>query len=75
MFEHRIKNSYVIIYIYIYIFFFCSAAQILLEIVDSYHARGVKVFFVKLRPNQKKMFTNAGLINKVGEDNFFRLVF
>ncbi|CAG8612284.1 6181_t:CDS:2 [Paraglomus brasilianum] len=48
-----------------------SAAQILLEIVDSYHARGVKVFFVKLRPNQKKMFTNAGLINKVGEDNFF----
>ncbi|CAG8631176.1 2165_t:CDS:2, partial [Acaulospora morrowiae] len=51
-----------------------SAAQILCEIVESYHQRGVNVFFVKLHANQKKMFVRAGLWDKVGEDHFFRRI-
>ena len=49
-----------------------SAAQILLEIVVAYQQRGVNVFFVKLRENQKKLFDHAGIIDKVGSDHFFK---
>ncbi|CAG8661432.1 904_t:CDS:2 [Dentiscutata erythropus] len=48
-----------------------SAAQILTEIVETYHSRNANVFFVKLRENQKKLFVRSGLWNKVGEDHFF----
>ncbi|RIA97374.1 sulfate transporter family-domain-containing protein [Glomus cerebriforme] len=51
-----------------------SAAQILLEIVVAYHQRGVNVFFVKLRENQKKLFKRAGIMNKVGSDRFFKRI-
>jgi MFS superfamily sulfate permease-like transporter len=51
-----------------------SAVQILLEIIEAYHNRGVNVFFVKLRENQKKLFERAGIIDKVGDDHFFKRI-
>jgi hypothetical protein len=46
--------------------------QILFEIIIAYHQRGVNVFFVKLRENQKKLFVRAGIVDKVGSDHFFK---
>ncbi|CAG8590868.1 10993_t:CDS:2 [Funneliformis mosseae] len=51
-----------------------SAAQILLEIVESYQQRRVKVYFVKLRENQKKLFVRAGIMDRVGHDHFFKRI-
>ncbi|KAF9155584.1 hypothetical protein BG015_009367 [Linnemannia schmuckeri] len=50
-----------------------SAAQILLEIVDAYHARDIKVYFVKLRENSRELFEKSGLLERAGgERHFFR---
>ncbi|KAG9072813.1 hypothetical protein KI688_000591 [Linnemannia hyalina] len=50
-----------------------SAAQILLEIVDAYHARDIKVYFVKLRENSRELFVKSGLLERAGgESHFFR---
>ncbi|ORX93293.1 hypothetical protein K493DRAFT_330179 [Basidiobolus meristosporus CBS 931.73] len=51
-----------------------SAAQILLEIVDDYHRRGVIIYFVKLRENCKETFTRSGLIDHIGPHRFFRKI-
>ncbi|RHZ59684.1 hypothetical protein Glove_362g10 [Diversispora epigaea] len=51
-----------------------SAAQILVEIVEAYNRRSVKVYFTKLRENQKKLFIRSGLWDKVGEEHFFRRI-
>lgn len=55
-------------------FIFLSAVQILYEIVEAYHARQVKVFFVRLRENPMKLFRKSGLLYLVGEENLFRKV-
>lgn len=52
----------------------CSAVQILYEIVEAYHARNVKVFFVRLRENPMVLFRKSGLLELVGEENLFRKV-
>ncbi|CAB4427041.1 unnamed protein product [Rhizophagus irregularis] len=51
-----------------------SAVQILLEIIVAYHQRGVNVFFVKLRENQRKLFIRAGITDRVGSDHFFKRI-
>jgi len=43
-----------------------------MEIVEAYKQRGVNVYFVKLRENQKKLFERAGMTDKVGRDHFFK---
>ncbi|KAG0048839.1 hypothetical protein BGZ83_006259 [Gryganskiella cystojenkinii] len=50
-----------------------SAAQILLEIVDAYHARDIRVYFVKLRDNSRELFVKSDLLERAGgEGHFFR---
>ncbi|KAF9418774.1 hypothetical protein BGZ94_009601 [Podila epigama] len=50
-----------------------SAMQILLEIVEAYQARGIDVYFVKLRDNSKILFAKSGLLERAGgEGHFFR---
>ncbi|KAG0379026.1 hypothetical protein BGX24_001948 [Mortierella sp. AD032] len=50
-----------------------SAAQILLEIVDAYHARDIKVYFVKLHENSRGLFEKSGLLQRAGgERHLFR---
>ncbi|KAF9276216.1 hypothetical protein BGZ68_010194 [Mortierella alpina] len=50
-----------------------SAAQILLEIVDAYHARNIKVYFVKLRENSRELFVKSELLERAGgQQHFFR---
>ncbi|KAI9261913.1 sulfate transporter family-domain-containing protein [Helicostylum pulchrum] len=51
-----------------------SAVQILYEIVEAYHARDVKVFFVRLRDGPMVLFRKSGLLKVVGEENLFRRV-
>lgn len=51
-----------------------SAVQILYEIVEAYHARDVKVFFVRLRDSPMVLFRKSGLLKLVGEENLFRRV-
>ncbi|KAL9547472.1 hypothetical protein PS6_007120 [Mucor atramentarius] len=51
-----------------------SAVQILYEVVEAYHARNVKVFFVRLRENPMALFRKSGLLNVVGQVNLFRKV-
>ncbi|KAG0327079.1 hypothetical protein BGZ99_008419 [Dissophora globulifera] len=43
-----------------------SAAQILLEIVDAYHARQIQVYFVKLRENSRELFIKSELLERAG---------
>ncbi|KAI1316243.1 hypothetical protein EDD11_010290 [Mortierella claussenii] len=50
-----------------------SAAQILLEIVEAYHAREIKVYFVKLRENSRELFIKSELLERAGgETHLFR---
>ncbi|KAG0251142.1 hypothetical protein DFQ27_008972 [Actinomortierella ambigua] len=52
-----------------------SAVQILLEIVDAYHARNISVYFVKLRDDSRELFIKSGLMAKAGgSSHFFRRV-
>ena len=51
-----------------------SAVQILYEVVEAYHARNVKVFFVRLREKPMALFRKSGLLNVVGQVNLFRKV-
>ncbi|KAJ2963903.1 hypothetical protein NQZ79_g1077 [Umbelopsis isabellina] len=51
-----------------------SAVQILFEIVESYHARGVEVYFVRLRDNALDLFIRSGLLDIVGRDHTFKRV-
>ncbi|KAI8072715.1 sulfate transporter family-domain-containing protein [Gongronella butleri] len=51
-----------------------SAVQILLEIVVSYHQRGIQVFFVHVRERPLEMFEQAGVIDLVGKDHLFNRV-
>ncbi|KAI8994936.1 sulfate transporter family-domain-containing protein [Pilobolus umbonatus] len=51
-----------------------SAVQILYEIVEAYHARGVKVFFVRLRDQPTNLFLKSGLLDVVGPGNIFMLL-
>ena len=49
-----------------------SAVQILYEIVEAYHARGVKVYFVRLKGQPMNLFRKSGLLDVVGESNLYR---
>ncbi|KAF8939680.1 sulfate transporter family-domain-containing protein [Dissophora ornata] len=50
-----------------------SAAQILLEIVEAYHAREIQVYFVKLRENSRELFIKSELLERAGgETHLFR---
>lgn len=51
-----------------------SAVQILYEIVEAYHARDVKVYFVRLREKPMTLFRKSGLLDLVGQVNLFRKV-
>lgn len=51
-----------------------SAVQILFEIVESYHARRVEVYFVRLRDNALDLFIRSGLLDIVGRDHTFKRV-
>ncbi|KAG0005010.1 hypothetical protein BGZ65_012170 [Modicella reniformis] len=49
------------------------AAQILREIVEAYHARNIKVYFVKLRENSRELFVKSELLDRAGgESHLFR---
>ncbi|KAG0245858.1 hypothetical protein BGX31_005756 [Mortierella sp. GBA43] len=50
-----------------------SAAQILREIVEAYHARNIQVYFVKLRENSRELFIKSELLERAGgEAHLFR---
>ncbi|KAF9202806.1 hypothetical protein BGZ49_007072 [Haplosporangium sp. Z 27] len=50
-----------------------SAAQILLEIVEAYHARDIQVYFVKLRENSRELFIKSEILERSGgEAHLFR---
>ncbi|CEP19242.1 hypothetical protein [Parasitella parasitica] len=51
-----------------------SAVQILYEIVEAYHARGIRVYFVRLREKPMALFRKSGLLGVVGQVNLFRKV-
>ncbi|CAO3682679.1 unnamed protein product [Rhizopus stolonifer] len=51
-----------------------SAIQILQEVVEAYHARKVKVSFVKLRERPMELFRKSGLLELVGQANLFKKV-
>jgi hypothetical protein len=52
-----------------------SAIQILIEIVQDYHRRGIDVCFVKLREANKPIFLRSGMLGEVvGSDRFFRKI-
>lgn len=51
-----------------------SAVQILQEVVEAYHARKVKVSFVKLRERPMELFRKSGLLELVGQANLFKKV-
>lgn len=48
--------------------------QILYEIVEAYHARGIKVYFIRLREGPMDLFRKSGLLDVVGQVNLFRKV-
>ncbi|KAI8886925.1 sulfate permease [Backusella circina FSU 941] len=51
-----------------------SAVQILKEIVEAYHARSVKVYFVRLREQPMDLFEKSGLYDMIGKDYIVRRV-
>ncbi|KAJ1567373.1 Solute carrier 26 [Cladochytrium tenue] len=51
-----------------------TATQTLLEIVESYRARGITVCFVKLRDSCRPWFARSGLLQLVGEHHFFHKI-
>ncbi|KAG2202473.1 hypothetical protein INT47_013089 [Mucor saturninus] len=51
-----------------------SAVQILYEIVEAYHARNIKVYFIRLREGPMSLFRKSGLLDVVGQNNLFRKV-
>ncbi|KAI8639784.1 sulfate transporter family-domain-containing protein [Parasitella parasitica] len=51
-----------------------SAVQILYEIVEAYHARDIRVYFVRLREKPMALFRKSGLLEVVGQVNLFRKV-
>lgn len=44
------------------------------EVVEAYHARKVKVSFVKLRERPMELFRKSGLLELVGQANLFKKV-
>ncbi|KAI6046373.1 sulfate transporter family-domain-containing protein [Pisolithus marmoratus] len=50
-----------------------SAVQIFHELLETYKAsnRGVRLFVTHLRPNIRKMFENAGIVDMLGADAFY----
>lgn len=48
--------------------------QILLEIVETYHERGVQVYFIRLRERPLSVFKKAGLLDLVDESHRFKKV-
>lgn len=53
---------------------FCSAIQILIEIVESYKARSVQVYFVRLREQPYSLFKKSKLLDLIGLDHLFSKV-
>ena len=51
-----------------------SAVQIMYEIVESYHARQVAVYFVRLRERPMAMFRQSGLLDLIGYERMFQKV-
>ncbi|KAI8143918.1 sulfate transporter family-domain-containing protein [Fennellomyces sp. T-0311] len=51
-----------------------SAVQIMYEIVESYHAQHVAVYFVHLRERPMDMFRRSGLLDLIGKDHMFQEV-
>ncbi|KAG9125983.1 hypothetical protein FRC07_005363 [Ceratobasidium sp. 392] len=51
-----------------------SAVQIFKELCETYHERGVRVFFAHLREKQKEKFDKAGIGRIVGEGHFTETV-
>eukprot|EP01135_Chromosphaera_perkinsii_P010566 Nk52_evm4s2171 gene=Nk52_evmTU4s2171 len=48
-----------------------SALQIVYEIVESYHTRGITVSFVKVRPPILEFFHKSGLVELVSKEHIF----
>ncbi|KAI6029335.1 hypothetical protein PISMIDRAFT_493515 [Pisolithus microcarpus 441] len=48
-----------------------SAVQIFHELLETYKNRGVSLFVTHLRPNIRKTFENAGIVDMLGSDAFF----
>ncbi|KAI7855966.1 sulfate transporter family-domain-containing protein [Circinella umbellata] len=51
-----------------------SAVQIMDEIVESYHAQEIVVYFVRLHDRSLDLFRRSGLLDKIGEDRIFQKV-
>ncbi|KAG8698985.1 hypothetical protein FRC08_005590 [Ceratobasidium sp. 394] len=51
-----------------------SAVQIFKELCETYHERGVRVFFAHLRERQKEKFDTVGIGRIVGEGHFTETV-
>ncbi|KAI8880175.1 hypothetical protein K501DRAFT_191891 [Backusella circina FSU 941] len=51
-----------------------SAVQILLEIVETYHERGIQVYFIRLREGPLSVFRKAGLLDLIDENHRFKKV-
>lgn len=51
-----------------------SAIQIFYEIVETYRARSVQVYFVRLREQPLQLFKKSGLLDLVGENHLFKKV-
>lgn len=48
-----------------------TATQVMMEIVNEYHQRGIVVCFVKLRDSCKESFIRSGIYESVGASLFF----
>ena len=44
------------------------------EIVESYHAQQVVVYFVRLHDRSLDLFRRSGLLDRIGEDRIFQKV-
>ena len=64
-FNSKKKNS---------IFILFSAVQIMDEIVESYHAQDIVVYFVRLHDRSLDLFRRSVLLDKIGEDRIFQKV-
>ena len=51
-----------------------TAAAVLLELVEDYHKRNIRVVFVKLRKNLLPLLVDAGITKILGMQNFKRSV-
>lgn len=51
-----------------------SAVQILHEVIESYHDRGVHVYLVRVDPNVMPLLDKAGILDLVGMDQVLQEV-